>query len=80
MFVMKDFKIDKEKKQQMIKAIQKFFMEERDEEINEFQASIVLYFIFEKIGPYIYNRAIEDAYLFMTGRIEDLYALQKRDR
>lgn len=75
---MKDFKLDKETQQQLIKAVQTFFTFERDEEINEFQAMIVLQFTFEKIGPYIYNHAIEDACRFMTDRALDLYALQKR--
>lgn len=77
---MRDFKLDKEKELEMIKAVQAFFSEERDEEINEFQATIVLHFIHEKIGPYIYNKAIEDAHLLMLDRVEDLYALQKRSR
>jgi uncharacterized protein (DUF2164 family) len=74
----KDFKLDKETKLELIKAVQTFFSFERDEEINEFQATIVLQFIIEKIGPYIYNHAVEDCCRFMTDRALDLYALQKR--
>lgn len=41
--------------------IQRFFYNQRDEDISEFEAERVLDFIKEQIAPHIYNAALSDA-------------------
>ncbi len=74
---MKNFKLTKEIKQQIIFDIQKYFSDERDEEIGNLSAELLLQFIIEKVGPAIYNQAIHDAHSFVSEKIEELYSLEK---
>ncbi|GAM12392.1 DUF2164 domain-containing protein [Mesobacillus selenatarsenatis] len=55
------YKFKKEQQQEMISDIQRFFSDERDEEISEFAAERVLDFIKESLGPHFYNAAVLDA-------------------
>ncbi|MFD1707599.1 DUF2164 domain-containing protein [Siminovitchia sediminis] len=74
--------LPKEKKREMIRDIQAFFLDERDEEIGEIGAEICLEFIQERLGPVFYNQGIRDARDVAEQRMqmleEDLYALEKR--
>ena len=60
-----------------IQEIQAYFQKELDEEIGNLAAGFLLDFILEKIGPTIYNQAIEDAHTLMHQQLDELYALQK---
>lgn len=77
---MKQIELSKEVKQEQITSIKQFFLNERGEEISDFQASVVLDFVLHEIGPHVYNQAIADARAFMSDKIEDLYGLEKRPR
>ncbi|MEW6522381.1 MAG: DUF2164 family protein [Bacillota bacterium] len=57
-----------------------FFLREMDEELSEFRCSLLLDFVLDNVGPYIYNQAIADAHQMMASMTEDLYALEKRAR
>ncbi|WP_378954676.1 DUF2164 domain-containing protein [Pelosinus sp. sgz500959] len=74
---MKKFKLTKELKEQIITDIQNYFHDERDEEIGNLSAELLLQFMIEKVGPAIYNQAIRDAHSLVTKKIEDLYGLEK---
>ncbi|MBS4208394.1 DUF2164 family protein [Bacillus sp. FJAT-50079] len=71
-----------EKKREMIREIQTFFLEERGEEIGEIAAEICFEFIKDRLGPVFYNMAIHDARDIVEQRMqtleEDLYALEKQ--
>jgi uncharacterized protein (DUF2164 family) len=69
--------IDKEKKKQCIDEIKAYFENERDEVIGDMAAELFLGFILEKIGPMIYNQALEDAHAFLSNKLDDLYILEK---
>lgn len=75
-------KLTSEKKREMIREIQAFFLEERDEEIGELAAEIYFDFIKDRLGPVFYNAAIRDAREIAEQRMqvleEDLYALEKQ--
>jgi len=77
MLMLKKFKLTKELKEQIVVDIQKYFAEERDEEIGNLSAELLLGFMIEKIGPAIYNQAIRDAHSLVSKKIEDLYGLEK---
>lgn len=71
------FELNAEQKQEGIDAIRLFFAEERDEDIGQLAALLLLDFIAEKFGAYFYNLGISDAKYFLQEKIEDLYSLEK---
>lgn len=51
------------------------FLDDFDEELSDFKADRILDAFIEKLGPSIYNTAIEDMKIYMMSRLEDLNAL-----
>ncbi len=51
----------KEEKAQIIDKLRAYFREEREEEIGELAAGILLDFIEKEIGPFFYNRGVREA-------------------
>jgi len=70
-------KLTKEKKDDMISAIKTYFFNEREEELGDLAATMMLNFILEEIAPEIYNQGVYDSYKYMNDRIEDLLSIQK---
>jgi uncharacterized protein (DUF2164 family) len=77
---MKTIELSDVLKKDVVEGIKQFFLQQRDEELSDFQATTVLEFILADIGPYIYNQALEDAHTLMGHQIEELYGLQKYPR
>jgi len=73
-------KLDDEMKKAAINNIREYFISEREEDISDFSAEQLLDFIMNDIGLYIYNKGIQDAYAFMSEKVEDLIGLEKRFR
>jgi len=73
-----NIKLSKERRADLINSIKTFFLNERDENISDFQASIFLDFILRDAGVYIYNQAIADAHQLMIQKTEELFALEKQ--
>ncbi|MBK5252569.1 MAG: DUF2164 domain-containing protein [Peptostreptococcaceae bacterium] len=65
-----------DKKKNMIGDIKKFFLEERDEDLGDLGALLILDFFIEKLGPDIYNQGLDDAHLYLIEKLEDMYGLQ----
>lgn len=74
---MKNFKLEKEVKMKIVREIQQYFLDERDEEIGNLSAELLLQFMIERVGPAIYNQGIQDAHALVSKKIEDLYGLEK---
>jgi len=74
---MNEFKIEKEQKQEMAGKLQAYFLQERGEELSELGAEMLVDFISEKLGAVYYNHGISDAYAHMSGRLEELFELEK---
>lgn len=72
-----DIKVSKEKKDEFIDLIKEFFEKERDEELGNLGASILLDFITKEIGPEFYNQGVLDSYKYINERTEDLLSIQK---
>jgi len=70
-------KISKEKRDDMISTIKTYFYKERDEEIGDLAALLILDFFMEKLAPEFYNQGVYDSHKYMLDRIEDLLAIQK---
>jgi uncharacterized protein (DUF2164 family) len=75
-----EIKLKKEVRKSIIDDIKVYFYKERNEEINDLGAELLLDFIIQNVGPHIYNHAINDAYTYMNEKIEDLIGLEKRFR
>ncbi|MHB8072171.1 DUF2164 domain-containing protein [Desulfosporosinus fructosivorans] len=75
-----EIELKKEVRAVLVESLKSYYWNERDEEITNLGAELMLDFILKEIGPYIYNKGIEDSYDYMNERIEDLLGLQKRQR
>lgn len=64
--------LTQEKRQLLIQAIQKFFLEERDEEIGIIAADRVLDFFINNLGNTIHNLALDEAHAWFSHRLENL--------
>jgi len=64
--------ISRERRQEMVASIQRWFADEMDQDFGELKARLVLDFFLEEIGPEIYNGAIADAQAWFRDRVEDL--------
>ncbi len=73
-------KLDKEKRSDMIKALQAYYLKERDEKLGDLAAGLLLDFITEELGPEYYNIGVMDSYKFMQDKAEDLLSIQKFSR
>jgi uncharacterized protein (DUF2164 family) len=74
-------KVPREAKEEIIRSIQQYFNEDRDELIGHLAAENLLDFMTKKIGPFIYNQALMDARKMVNEKMlsmeDELYALEK---
>jgi len=70
-------KISNEKRNELVGTIKEYFYQERDEDLGDLAAGLILDFITEEIAPEFYNQGVYDSYTYMTDRIEDVLSLQK---
>lgn len=56
----------------IVTSIQRYFAEQREEELGMLQAKLLLDFVLQEIGPSIYNAAIADAQIYFRDRVADL--------
>lgn len=75
-----DIELNKEVRAVLVENLKRYYWNERTEELSNLGAELLLDFIITDIGPYIYNKAVDDSYVYMNERIEDLLGLQKRLR
>ncbi|MCS4469516.1 DUF2164 domain-containing protein [Clostridium botulinum] len=69
--------VDKQKKKVMIDSIKEYFYNEREEELGDLAAGMILDFFLEELAPEIYNKGVYDAYEYSLERIEDVLSIQK---
>lgn len=79
---MKPLKLPKEQREAMIREIQEYFQNEREEELGDLGAGNLLDFFLATASPYIYNQALEDCRSLtarhMISLEEDIYALEQK--
>lgn len=51
-------KLTKEKRDKMVSSIKNFFHEEREEELGDLAANLILDFIIEELAPEFYNQGV----------------------
>lgn len=71
------FNISKEEKEDMILSIKTYFFNEREEELGDLAAGLILDFIVESLGPKFYNAGVYDSYKYMTEKVDDLLGIEK---
>jgi len=69
--------LTRERRHEMVEAIQNYFDKERDEELGNLAAGLMLDFIIEELAGEFYNQGVQDSYKFMSDKCEDLLTLQK---
>ncbi len=67
--------LDEQKKRDMIFAIKRYFSNERDEELGDLAANLILNFIKEELASEFYNQGVYDAYKYINDKSEDLLAI-----
>jgi uncharacterized protein (DUF2164 family) len=74
-------RLGKEERADAVRRIQHYFREERDEEVGDLAAGILLDFIEKELGPALYNRGVRDAKALalrsLDALAEELDALQR---
>ncbi|MDD1698376.1 MAG: DUF2164 domain-containing protein [Methanoregula sp.] len=70
-------KVTKDQRDEMISAIKQYFLKEREEEIGDLRAGLMLDFILEELAPEFYNQGVSDSYTYMKDMIEDLLSIRK---
>ena len=54
-------RIDARRRRAMVRELQTWFLDERDEEVGELAAGFILDFVLDLAGPDLYNAALADA-------------------
>jgi len=72
-----EFELSRENERYMIELIKRYFSEEREEDIGDLAASLMLNFIVKEFAPEFYNIGIYDAHKYMSERAEEMLELQK---
>lgn len=70
--------ITKEKEEDMINAIKRYFLKERDEDLGDLASSLILHFIIDELGPEFYNQGVYDAHKYMSDRCEDMLSIEMK--
>lgn len=73
-------KLSGSQRTEMIRSLKNYFEQEKDEQLGDLAAGLLLDFIAEELGPIFYNAGIEASYQFMNEKIEDLFGIQVRER
>lgn len=61
-----------EARERLAAEIGKFFAEELDIGMSEFQSQRLIDFLVRRLGPPVYNQAIQDARQFLQAKLDDL--------
>lgn len=69
--------LSKSETSRAIDRIKDYIQDAFDMDIGNLQASIFIDYLTEHIGPYYYNKGVEDSMRFMNEKTEELYLLMK---
>ena len=64
--------LTKQEIENIVPSLQRYFREERDEELGELQAKLLLDYLLKEIAPFAYNRGVRDAEKYFRAKVEDL--------
>ena len=63
--------MSKERKEEVIRSIRRFFAEKLEIELSELQAAFLVDYFFHEIAPFAYNQGVEDAQKHLVQLAED---------
>ena len=69
---MAEIEFTKEEKDSIVRKIKRYFNDELDQEIGQFDAEFLLDFFTAEVGPYYYNRGLYDARSILETRLENI--------
>jgi uncharacterized protein (DUF2164 family) len=70
-------RLSKERRDEIVDEIKNYFLKEREEEVGDLAAGLILDFILEKIAPEFYNQGVSDSHTYMQDAAEDLLSIRK---
>ena len=65
-------RLSEERRTDLMESLARFFENELDVELSEFQASRLIDFLVRELGAPIYNQAVQDARRFLEEKLTDL--------
>lgn len=68
--------LPQEQRTQIVEAIKEYHLNQREEEIGDLSAILLLDFFTEKLAPTYYNLGINDAKAMLLQKLEDLHGLE----
>lgn len=78
---MEKVEFNPDEKEQIVRKVKLYFLEELNQEIGGFDAEFLIDFFAEEVGAYFYNRGLYDAQALLGQKIEELsdslYELEK---
>jgi len=77
---MSKIKLTQPIKEKIIYELQSFFENEREEDLGNIGAELLVDFILKEVGPMIYNQALIDVHELMEEKLEDIYLLELDDK
>lgn len=67
-----EIKLSEDRLKVIVAEVQSYFSKEYDDPIGELKAEMLVDFFINKLGPKIYNQAIDDANAFIHDKLVDL--------
>jgi len=77
---MSKIKLTQPIKEKIIYELQSFFENEREEDLGNIGAELLVDFILKEVGPMIYNQALIDVHELMEEKLDDIYLLELDDK
>ncbi|WP_394495927.1 DUF2164 domain-containing protein [Shewanella sp. ENK2] len=78
---MSKIELTAEQREVMVNKLQRYFEDELDQDLGQFEAEFLLDFLGKNIGAYFYNQGLHDARTIFEARIEtideDIYGIEK---
>jgi len=78
---MSDITFSSQEKEAMVAKLQRYFEDELDQEIGQFDAEFLLDFIGKEMGAYFYNRGVHDVRAIVAAKVEsiddEIYSIEK---
>jgi uncharacterized protein (DUF2164 family) len=62
-----------QEKEHLVHKLKRYFVQELDQEIGQFEAEFLLDFFGQELGVYYYNRGLNDARDIFKNRAESIY-------
>ncbi|MEH6652372.1 MAG: DUF2164 domain-containing protein [Motiliproteus sp.] len=69
---MAEIKLSKEKRDVLVSKIKRYFDDELNQDIGQFDAEFLLDFFSRELGPYLYNQGLQDARAILEAKLHDI--------